>query len=353
MSIDLTTRYGDLVLRSPIIVGACPLTAEEMLRIAMVSAGVGAMVLPSLFEEQVVLWNERHGCGFDSSSAWSDDVSVLDRARRIPVNSSTMTGDSYLELVRRVSREMPVPVIASLNGECSGIWLQYATELQSAGAAAIELHVRAPAPSDYATPREMEDAILHTADCLTQMNEIPVFIKLGRNYTSLCHLVQRLKNCAQGVVLFGHSPQADISLDNFAVMTKWGLTDAGSIVKSLASIMRVREYCPNMSIAASGGIGDSTDFIKTLLAGADVAMITSAIYRDGPTVIGTMLEGLLNFMERRHIASIAELKTRGPGMINHDQRRLNYIEAFSETLSPNLVRCSNRVMEGDPWGHPR
>ena len=354
MSIDLTTRYGGLVLKSPIIVGACQLTAEEMLRIAMISAGAGALVLPSLQEDQVILWNEQHGHGVDPSlEAVTDNEQVFEAAHRWPVETSWENVAGYLELVQRVSCQNTIPVVASLNGQCKVHWLAIAQALQLAGASAIELHLNHASPSQYASPREMENELIETARQIREVLEIPLFLKLGRDYTSICHLVERLHSTVQGVVLFGQSSEVDISLDSLQVTNRWRLSYAGSISNSLASILSVRNCCPVMSLAASGGIGSSSDLIKALLVGADVAMITSAVYRDGPTVIGTMLEGLIRFMESHKLTNLSELTTKCRLQFEADHDRFADVKSTATQFESASVRCANRVMESDPWGHPR
>lgn len=351
MSLDLTTKYGSLTLQSPVIVGACPLTAEELIRVAMVSAGAGAIVLPSLFEEQVILWNEQ--AGHEPNTSFTNGAKALDRAKRIPVETACADAESYLELVQRASSNTSIPVIASLNGECAGNWLSFATELESSGADAIELYVRNPPPTQYTDPREIEDAIVDTATRLHQNTTIPLFLKLDRSFTSLSHLARRLLPVVQGLVLFGQSPVIDIELDSFQATTQWGLTEPGSIINSLESIMRVHTYCPEMALAANGGIGNSIDLIKALIAGADVAMVTSAIYRDGPTIIGNLIEGLIHFMERNQLQSIEELTTKCSPVFDCNQDRLDYINSVSSNLVSRHAREAGHVTECDRWGHPR
>lgn len=351
MSFDLTTNYGSLTLKSPVIVGSCPLTAEELMRLAMVNAGAGAIVLPSLFEEQVILWNDLRGDAPNSLAP--HDESVLKRAKRMQVDTACYDAESYLRLVERASSQMSIPVIASLNGECAGNWLDFAVELQAAGADAIELYVRNPLPSQYSDPREVEDAIVETATRFNEKTTIPLFLKLCPNYTNLSHLARRLQSEIQGLVLFGRSPAVDIQLDSLQLTSSWGLTESGSITNSFESIMQVHTYCPEMSLAASGGIGNPSDLIKVLLAGADTAMVTSAIYRDGPTSIGTLIEGLIHFMEKHQMQSLDDLKSQRPCVFDCDQDRMDYIKAISSKLNPGQVRESNHVTECDRWGHPR
>ena len=131
--------------------------------------------------------------------------------------------DSYLSLVQRSSSQMRIPIIASLNGECDGNWENFAVKLEAAGADGIEMHVRQPPPSKYDDHCEIEDAIVATALRITDAVQIPLFLKLGRNYTSLSLLSRRLLPVTQGLVLFGQSPRVDIDLDNLQLTCSWGL----------------------------------------------------------------------------------------------------------------------------------
>jgi dihydroorotate dehydrogenase (fumarate) len=354
MSIDLSTQYGPLTLHSPVIVGSCPLTAESMMRVSMISAGAGALVLPSLFEEQVILWNGRNGhMALSPNVRDMHDRHVLQRAVRMRIDTVCKNAECYLDLVRRSSSEVSIPVIASLNGECDGNWEAFSEELEQAGAAGIEFHVRQPPPQKYDDPREIEDAIVDTAASISRAISIPLFLKLGRNYTSISGLSRRLHPHVSGLVLFGQSPRTDIDLDNLQLTSSWALTQPGSIARSLDAIIRVHEYCPKMALAANGGIGCSGDLIKVLLAGASVGMITSSVYRNGATVIGNMIEGLIGFMNVHQMQSLAELQANNPLNFDSDSDRIEYIKAFSAKSESTLVRESTPTLECDRWGHPR
>ena len=128
----------------------------------------------------------------------------------------------------------------------------------------------------YAGPREAEDAVVNLVSMIDKAITVPLFLKLGRDYTSLGHLAHRLLSGVDGLVLYGRSPDIDVCLDTVDLTSEWGLTEAGAISHSLGSITRIHCYCPAMPIAASGGIGSPSDVIKAILAGADVAMVTSA-----------------------------------------------------------------------------
>ncbi|QEG40738.1 beta/alpha barrel domain-containing protein [Roseimaritima ulvae] len=347
MSLDVTTHYGGLVLQSPIIVGACPLTAQERPRLAMEAAGAGAVVLPSLFEEQVLLAHAREGTFLSRSERL-----ILEHAKRMQMESFCTDADVYLALVNRASGQMSIPVIASLNGYTATNWVDFAGELQGAGADAIELNLHHPPAGTYNCPREIEDAIVDTVAKINHSISIPVFVNLQREYTSPSHLACRLLSGVQGMVLFGREPDIDICLDSLKLKPCWGLSEPQSVRHSLAAIMQVHSHCPAMPLGVSGGVHTPEDLIRALLAGGDAALLTAALYREGPDVIRTLIDGLIRFMERHHWRSIAELKVNRPLEFDSDEQRSIYMQALTSRFVEEHLHVGQRTMHGDRWGHP-
>ncbi len=347
MSIDLSTNYGGLQLSSPIVVGACPLTADEQTRVALVSAGAGAIVLPSLFEEQVIRWSQKIG-----RTLTQREQDMLGSADLTQAENSGHDAEAYLAAVNRSSSQLSVPVIASLNGFAIGGWVDFAGELQEAGAHGIELNIYPPLPKLHNGPRAIEDEIVELVREVDAAITIPLFIKLGRDYTSLPHLACRLLSGVQGLVLFGRSPDVDICLDTLKLNTNWGLTAPGLITQSLARIMQVHAYCPAMSIAACGGIGTPEHVVKALLAGADVAMVTSAVYRDGPDVLRILTDGLREFMNKHRLTSIRELQLQRPLEFAKEEDRAAYMAALTARFKAEQTHNRAGTSHGDKYGHP-
>lgn len=347
MNAQLTTNYGGLELSSPVVVGACPLTAQEPMRLAMASAGAGAIVLPPLFQEEVLRWNQKVG-----AKLTEHECELARRADPFTLGNDFADAECYLKLVSQACAQSPIPVIASLNGSSASHWVDIAGKLQEAGAAAIELNIHRDPPGRYASATEIEDGIVAAVQLLDQAVSIPVMVKLSREFTSVSHLAVRLLSGTQGMVLFGRCPELDISLDDMQLRVRWGLTPPGSITQTLASIMRVHAYCPAMSLAANGGISSACDVIKVLLAGADVAMITSAIYREGPDVIRNYLDGLRVFLERHQVSSVRELRERRPIVFDDEQQRADYKRALSMRFSSEQTQTEPPTMTGDRFGHP-
>lgn len=295
------------------------------------SSGAGAIVLPSLFEEQVIAWNEnRH------------------RVDEPPPHADLETGFghdawTYLSFVNRSSVQSGIPVLASINGNRADKWIDFACELEEAGASGIELNLYHSPMQECSDPRELENRVIDSVSAIRDAVMIPVFVKLCRHYTSVPDLVRRLKGRASGVVLFGRQPDLEICLDQITFRSQWDLTAGGSISQSLGWIMQTHLFCPEMPIAANGGIGSSVDALRSLLAGADVAMITSVIYREGPRVIESCLNGLRSFMKTHQLLSMKELYTHRPIDFPSEQDRAAYAAALTRRarLGDDLARAQH------------
>ncbi len=335
MSIDLSTNYGGLMLRTPIVVGACPLATDDHMRARLQAAGAGAIVLPSVFEEQVIEWTQKMGRPITYR-----EKSLLARSKRLKIRSACKDADSYLALLKRATSQLDIPIIASMNGYAANGWLDYAGELQEADAAAIELNVHHPPVNEHAGSGEIEESIVAAIEEIDQAISIPLFIKIERVGVSLPHLARRVCSGASGFVLYGRGPDTDICLENLKLQSTWSLTTPGSAIHLIDPIMRVHSHCPAMSIAASGGIASSEDVIKVLLAGADAAMVTSELYRSGPAVIEKLLDGLVEFLKRQKFSSLIDLQMRRPIEFAHEEERVHYVAALSARLNivpPNPV----------------
>lgn len=347
MSFQLHTHFGGLHLSSPVIVGACPMSMNEHTRRAMQDAGAGAIVLPSLFEEQVIEWSIKIG-----RPTTKREKEILTQSQRTQHHWACADAESYLALVNRSTNLGNLPIIASLNGFTAGGWMDFAGELQEAGAAAIELNVHHEGVANYESAAEIEATILDAVRDLNAAIRIPLFVKLGRNFTSLPHLARQLLSGASGLVLHGRAPAVDLCLDTLKVSSRWRLTESHEQPESLATLMDVHSHCPAMPLAASGGIGHADHLIKALMSGADVAMVTSAIYREGPDAIRIMLDGLTRFMEVHHMQSLSDLRTKRPLQFTSEEARAAYIAALTAHLGATETAVIAPSAHGDQWGHP-
>ncbi len=324
MNVSLKTNYGGLSLDSPVIVSACPMSLNEQSRLDMQLAGAGAIILPSLFEEQVISWTMALG-----RHVTEREKGILAGSTRTRPSWAVDDAESYLALVNCASSTCSVPIIASLNGFSAGGWTDFAGELQEAGASAIELNVHPTRTRGYSGSSEIERTVLDSVREVKSAITIPLFVKLGRNFTSIPHLACQLLSGAQGIVLHGRGPTMDICLDNLKLTSRWKLTSPDDPCELLDTLMQVHSFCPAMPLAASGGICHADHLIKSLLSGADVAMVTSSLYREGIGVIGTLLEGLTAFMKHHSMKDLNDLQRRRPIEFSSEEERNTYITALS------------------------
>ncbi len=306
MTVDLRTRYLGLDLRSPIVASASPLTGELASARLLEQAGAAAIVLPSLFEEEIVFEeieiNRSLEAGTDSFAE------ALDYFPNI--GSFAGAGDRYLARLRQIKAQSAVPVIASLNATSAGGWVRYARLIEDAGADALELNLYRVAadPAKSAADIEAEDLGLIAA--VRASVRIPLAVKLSPFYTSLANVARHvLEAGANGLVLFNRFYQPDLDLDTLDVVAKLDLSQSWELRMPLRWIAILRpELGPDASLAATSGVGSATDVVKALMVGADVAMMTSAILRNGPDKIRTVEAGLRAWMTENEYESVSQLR---------------------------------------------
>jgi len=299
---NLDTSYLGLKLRNPLVASAGPMTqtAERVGRLA--EAGVGAVVLPSLFEEQIRAEADRDErlaeVGIDSfgeamTYLIDPDASVWPR--------------QYLDLIERAAG-YGVPVIASLNGSTAGGWTDYARAMQGAGASALELNIYY-LPGDPAIPaHDNEQRYIDILTTVKAAVSIPVAVKLTPYFSSLGEMAVRLDRAgADGLVLFNRFMQSDINPDTLTISTGFQLSSPGEATVARSWIARLRGQV-RASLAASTGVETADDVAAYLLAGADVVMTTSSLLRHGPGHVTVLLDGLTAWMERKGFSGTGEVR---------------------------------------------
>ncbi len=301
---DLHTTYLGMRLTSPIVASAGPLTGDPSRWRQLEEAGAGAIVLPSLFEEEI----ERDAFAVADladlgAGSSAEHVSYLPELGHLEVGPAR-----HLALVEQAREQLSIPVIASLNGVTPGGWVRYARHLESAGANAIELNVYDVITDPRRSALDVERRYIEVVEEVRAEVSVPLAVKLGPWFTSLAHFAKELEAAgADGLVLFNRLYQPDIDLDTLDVVPRMQLSTSADLLLPLHWIAILREITP-CSLAASSGVHDGADAMKVLLAGANVAMTTSALLRRGPEWITTMLTWMRAWMDERDYESIDQLR---------------------------------------------
>ena len=332
---DLSSRYLGLELRTPIVASAGPLTGEVATVRRLVDAGASAVVLPSLFEEEVVHEEVELNRALEAGS--DHFAEALDY---FPDTASRLSSpvDRHLDHVAAVREAVDVPVIASLNATSSGSWIRFAALLADAGASAVELNVYDVAADASRSGTQVEqDHIALVADVCGALH-VPVAVKLSPYYSSLGHLARSLADAgAAGLVCFNRFYQPDLDVDTRDVVPRIELSSPWELRLPLRWIAILRPIVPDLSLAASSGIESGRDVAKALLVGADVAMTTSAVLRHGPEHVAQMEAELVAWAAEHEYESVAQLR----GSVSHATtadpaafERANYLRTLHSWVSP-------------------
>ncbi|HEX8008813.1 MAG TPA: dihydroorotate dehydrogenase-like protein [Trebonia sp.] len=300
---DLSTGYLGLELRNPLVASAGPLTSSLDGVRELADAGVGAVVLPSLFEEQL-----RRQADRDFLLASAGTESYPEALSYLPGTSFEVWPHRYLRLIERAAATSGVPVIASLNGVSPGGWTDYAAAMQEAGAAAIELNIYYLPDDPLIAARAAERRYAEVLTTVKAVVQIPVAVKIAPYFSSPGEMAYVLDQAgANGLVLFNRFMQTDIDPETFTVSTGFRLSAPGeaALPRAWISLLRGKVRC---SLAASTGVETPADVAAYLLAGADVVMTTSALLRHGPGYVTELLDGVVGWMERKGFATVTELR---------------------------------------------
>jgi dihydroorotate dehydrogenase (fumarate) len=331
---DLSTRYLGLDLRNPLVASASPLssTVEGVRRLA--DGGVGAVVLCSLFEEQI-----RREAAQNAALAEAGTESFAESPTYFPSGADDDPGPRrYLSLVERAVAAVDIPVIASLNGCSAGGWTDYARALAEAGAAAIELNIyhlpgvpAATPPSPFSPGRDVEQRHVDILTTVKAVTGIPVAVKLSPYFSSTGEIVLRLDRCgADGIVLFNRFLQPDIDPETLSVTSGVGLSSPaeGRLPRVWIALLAGRV---GASLAATTGVEDPADVARYVLAGADVVMTASALMRHGPGHAAVLLDGLSGWMARKGFGALADARGMLSVPLGADEaayQRAGYVDAL-------------------------
>jgi len=324
---NLTTHYLGLTLKHPLMPGASPLVDNLDLVRRLEDAGASAIVMHSLFEEQISL----------ESNAYHRDVdqhrdSFAEALDFLPERDDfALTPDRYLEQIRRIKEAVDVPVIASLNGSTAGGWTRYARYMEDAGADALELNYY-HLPSDPAqSSRSVEKEALDTFRAVRRSVRIPVAIKLSPFFSSLPNFARQAGEAgASGLVLFNRFYQPDIDIEDLEVLPTLQFSDSSELRLRLRWLA-ILHASIDTSFAVSGGVHTAADAIKAIMAGADAVQMVSALLQHGPERLGEVLAELKLWLEEHEYASLDQL--RGSMSLRHcpdpsAYERTNYLRVL-------------------------
>lgn len=301
---DLSTTYLGLALKSPFVASAGPFTGDPSMWMRLQDAGAAAIVLPSLFEEEIE--HEAFAVDFAIEHGADQFGEALTFLPEMPV--AEVGPARHLALVEKARETLSIPVIASLNGTSPGGWVRYAKHLADAGAQAIELNLYDVVVDPQVTSAEVEHRYVELVEEVRAEITVPLAVKLSPWFTALGHLAVQLQDAgADGLVMFNRLYQPDIDLDSLTVVPRLALSSPAESRLPLHWIANLRSSL-HCSLAASSGVHDGADALKLLLAGADVVMTTSALLRHGPEHLVAIERFVRQWMVDRDYASVDELR---------------------------------------------
>jgi dihydroorotate dehydrogenase (fumarate) len=301
---ELATSYMGLQLRNPLVASASPLsyTLDGVRRLA--AAGVGAIVLYSLFEEQLREEEARRAQIVDDPAE-----SFAEALDYVPAVVKDDAGPSrYLSLIERAAAAVDIPVIASLNGVTPEGWTDYARSIQNAGAAAIELNIYYLPGDPDISGSDVEQRHLDVLRRVKEAVTVPVAVKLSPYFSSFGELALQLDEAgADALVLFNRFLQPDIDPETLTIVPRVTLSNPAEarLPRTWIALLHRRVRA---ALAATTGVEDSADIASYLLAGADVVMTASALLRHGPEHATVLLDGLTSWMARKGLRSVDELR---------------------------------------------
>jgi dihydroorotate dehydrogenase (fumarate) len=301
---DLSTRYLGLALRNPLVASASPLCESLDSIRRMEDAGAAAVVLHSLFEEQINLESHHldrylsHG-----TESYAESLTYFP-----DMTSYNLGPDAYLEHIRRAKAAVEIPVIGSLNGVSTGGWITYARKIEQAGADALELNVYYIPADPELTGGQVEQMYVDLVRDVKRSVAIPVAVKLGHSFSAMANLARRLDAAgADALVLFNRFYLPDFDLESLDVVPRLTLSSSDELLMRLHWIAILYGHV-RVDLAVTGGVHTGADVLKAMMAGARVAMMTSALLKHGIAHFGNVRTEVLEWMEAHEYESIAQMQ---------------------------------------------
>ena len=332
--IDLSTNYLGLELDNPLILSSSPFSKSLDKAKQIEDAGAAAIVMHSLFEENLRKEEEYISRFLHQQSIGHSEA---DSFRPVPAHYPSGL-DAYLEQLTRLKHSLDIPIIASLNGITPKSWVDYGMELQAAGADALELNVYFVSTDIWESGQQVESRYVDLLKELRSYVDIPITMKLTHQFSSVANMVKQIEEAgANGVVLFNRFYQPDIDLETLQV------TPHIQYSSSVESLLRIRWIAilyekVSLSMAATGGIHTPQDVLKALMAGADTTYLCSVLLQHGPQRLTEIKQDMMEWMEENEYESVTQLK----GSVSHKTaieppafERANYLEVL-DSYNPSL-----------------
>ena len=302
--VDLTTTYLGLQLKNPLVASSSPLTEKVESIQQLETSGVSAVVIYSLFEEQIIKDSQRIHDDFERGvGVFAEALSYLPEFGKYSLGP-----EAYVEHIKNVKEAVDIPIIGSLNGVSTGGWIDYAQKIETAGADALELNLYDIPTDPDLTSAELEDQHATLVSDIRGSISIPIAVKLSPFYTALPNFARRLSEAgADGLVLFNRFYQPDFDLEELEVVPNLVLSSSDELRLPLRWIAILYGRIP-ADLALTSGVHTVTDVLKAMMAGASVTNIASAFLKNGPAHAGEILTDLRVWMEEHEYESIAQMK---------------------------------------------
>jgi dihydroorotate dehydrogenase (fumarate) len=301
---DLSTTYMGLRLSSPLMPGASPLVDDLDAVRRLEDAGASAIVMHSLFEEQIT--GEKLATIYHMelyADSYSEALSYFPRSDEFALGP-----DQYLEQIRQIKQAVSVPVIGSLNGTTPGGWVEYARQIEQAGADALELNTYFVATDPQETGWAVELRILEVVRAVADAVSIPLAVKISPFFSSLSNFVYRLDEIGiDGLILFNRFYQPDIDTELLEAKPTLHLSDSGELLLRLRWLAILSRQV-QANLACSGGVHTANDAIKAIMAGADAVQVVSALLRHGPEYLGVLRDEMVKWMEENSYTSLRQMR---------------------------------------------
>jgi dihydroorotate dehydrogenase (fumarate) len=303
-TIDLSTPYLGLKLKNPLVASSSPMCADVANVRRIEEAGAAAVVLPSLFEEQIEMESDE----LDHFITEGSEISAESVTHFPELMGTVNTPAAYMKHIEACKRAVKIPIVASLNGTTKGAWLDYAKQMEQAGADALELNVYYMPVDPNIGGEQVEQRYVDLVQAIKGTVRLPVAVKLGPHFSSIVNMAKKLDAAgADALVLFNRFYQPDYDLESLEVVPNLILSNSHDLLLRLHWIAVLYGQV-KADMALTGGVHSATDVVKSMMAGAKVAMMTSALLKRGIGYLDTLTTELLVWMGEHEYDSIKQMQ---------------------------------------------